>query len=304
MSKAAKAIDVTEELSRAVESGDVEVVARLLPRVVDINARNRHGTTVLMRAARCGHAEIVRLLLEHGADPNVTRNDKFTALALAAFFGHTETVKTLMEFGARTEAVTRCGASAQTWATVRTFAEVARCLDVPTPKTTEPPVVIGVQPQRNSSRRGYFTLGVIATFIVMLCCGFGALVLRKSEAHDLPPVASQPHLPPPPPPAAPPPQVEAKIAEPAPPPPAPEPVASKTAALVRPTIQKIPARTREAKLVTVVTEKPVGEPAERVQTEEPPVVVKPKPKFDPPKPAAISPQIMAPTKKAKVIQWP
>src|ERR1041384_4499293 len=161
MALAARAFDVTDELSRAAEGGDVEEVTRLLPRVVDINARNRHGMTVLMKAAHRGHAEIVRLLLDHGADPNLTRNDKFTALALAAFFGHTETVKTLMEFGARTEAVTRCGASAQTWATVRTFAEVARCLDVPSPKTTAPPMVIGVQPQRSSSRRGYFTLGVI-----------------------------------------------------------------------------------------------------------------------------------------------
>ena len=138
MSAAAKALDVTDEMLRLVESGDVEALACLLPRVVNINARNRHGTTALMRAACCGHAQIVRLLLDHGADPNLTRNDKFTALALAAFFGHTETVKILMEFGARTEAVTRCGASAQTWATARTFAEVARCLDTPPPRTIQP----------------------------------------------------------------------------------------------------------------------------------------------------------------------
>ena len=120
MAVAKRALDVTQDLSHAVESGDVEAVALLLPHVVDLNARNRHGTTVLMRAASCGQAQIVRLLLDHGADPNVMRNDKFTALALAAFFGHTETVKTLMEFGARTEDVTRSGASAQTWATART----------------------------------------------------------------------------------------------------------------------------------------------------------------------------------------
>ena len=90
MSAAAKALDVTDEMLRLVESGDVEALACLLPRVVNINARNRHGATALMRAACCGHAQIVRLLLEHGADPNLTRNDKFTALALAAFFGHTE----------------------------------------------------------------------------------------------------------------------------------------------------------------------------------------------------------------------
>ena len=295
MAAAAKVLDVTDDLSRAVESGDVEEVAYLLPRVVDINARNRHGTTVLMKAARCGHAQVVRLLLEHGADPNVTRNDKFTALALAAFFGHTETVTTLMEFGARTEAVTRSGASAQTWATARTFAEVARCLNTPAPQTTLPL-------QRNSvPRRRFVTLGVIATFILIACCGFGALVLRSSEAHDLPPpVLSQP---------APPPKVELpkveKVAvatpQPEPEPPAP-PVVNAT--LVRPTIKKAAVSRGEAKTVTVVNEKPVEETAEKVQISEPPVVAKPKPQSEAPKPVALSPQIMAPTKKAKVIQWP
>ena len=299
MAVAARTLDGIEELARAAESGDVEKVARLLPRVVDLNARNRHGTTVLMKAAHCGHAQIVRLLLEHGADPNVTRNDKFTALALAAFFGHTETVKTLMEFGARTEAVTRCGASAQTWATARTFAEVARCLNTPAPKPAAEPQP-RIQPQRNVSRRRFATLGVIATVIVIACCGLGALVLRSSEAHDLPPVASQPAPPPPPP------KVEARVTEPEPQPPAPEPVVNgapvptRTASLVRPTIKKTPAPRREEKSVSVLTE----QPAEEVKISEPPAVAKPKPRFDSPKPVVLSPQIMAPTKKAKVIQWP
>ena len=300
MAAAAKTLDVTEALSLAVESGDIEEVARLLPRVVDLNARNRHGTTVLMKAAHCGHAEIVRLLLEHGADPNVTRNDKFTALALAAFFGHTETVKTLMEFGARTEAVTRCGASAQTWATARTFAEVARCLNTPAPKAKPPERAI--QLQRNVSKRRFVALGVIAAFIVIACCGLGAVVLRSSEAHDLPPpVPVQPA------PLPPPPKVEVKVTEPEPQPPAPEPVVneahvvSRTANLVHPTIKKAPSpRREEKKSVSVLTEQPAAE----VQVSEPPVVAKPKPKSDSPKPVALSPQIMAPTKKAKVIQWP
>jgi len=295
MAAAAKVLDVTDDLSRAVESGDVEEVAYLLPRVVDINERNRHGTTVLMKAARCGHAQVVRLLLEHGADPNVTRNDKFTALALAAFFGHTETVTTLMEFGARTEAVTRSGASAQTWATARTFAEVARCLNTPAPTTT-PPL------QRNVSRRRFVTLGVIATFIVISCFGLGALVLRSSEAHDLPPpVSSQPA----PPPKVEPPKVEKVVVatpQPEPEPPAPAPVVNAT--LVRPTIKKAAVSRGEAKTVTVVDEKPVEETAEKVPISEPPVVAKPKPKSEAQKPVALSPQIMAPTKKAKVIQWP
>lgn len=141
---------VTVELLRVAESGDVDELSRLLPRVVDINARNRHGMTALMKAAFFGHEPIVRVLLEHGADPNLRRNDSFTALALAAFFGHGEIVKTLIEFGARTEAVTRAGASARAWARARTYEDVARCLEehappkkpviaiAPTPAPVEP----------------------------------------------------------------------------------------------------------------------------------------------------------------------
>ncbi len=299
MSVAAKALDMTEELSRVVESGDIEALARLLPRVADLNARNRHGTTALMKAASCGHAEIVRLLLEQGADPNQMRNDGFTALALAAFFGHTETVKTLMEFGARTEAVTRSGASARTWATARTFSDVARCLDTPSPK---PRPQAQVPLRRSPSRNRILALGVIASVVLMVCCGVGALVLRSSEARDLPPAPSQPAA------KVEPPKVETAVLtpepepqpEPQPEPPAPKPVVNE--ALVRSTIKKAPVRSREPKIVTVLSEKPVEQPAEKVQVSEPPVVAKPK--FDAPKPTALSSHIIAPTKKAKVIQWP
>src|SRR5215216_3213584 len=118
----------TQDLWRVAESGDVDELARILPRVRDINARNQHGMTALMRAAYHGHGAMVRALLKHGADPNLMRNDRFTALALAAFFGHTETVRTLIEHGAKTEVVTRCGTSAGMWAKARTFEEAARCL--------------------------------------------------------------------------------------------------------------------------------------------------------------------------------
>lgn len=280
--------NVKQELARVVESGDVEAVAHLLPRVADLNARNRHGTTVLMKAAGCGHAQIVRLLLEHGADPNLRRNDKFTALALAAFFGHTETVKTLMEFGARTEDVTRSGASAHTWATARTFSEVARCLDAPGP--------VPIQEQHIPSRNRILVLGVMASSVLIVCFGLGALVLRSSEAHDLPPPTSLP------PQKVEPPKVVEKIATPPPQPepPAPKPVVNDT--LVRPTIKKISAPRSEAKTIPVITEKPVEQPPEKVPISAPIAVAKPK--SDPPRPVPLSPQIIAPTKKAKVIQWP
>lgn len=271
--------DVTEELSRAVESGDAKAVAGLLLRVEDLNARNRHGTTLLMKAACYGDAEIVRLLLVHGADPNVTRNDKFTALALAAFFGHAETVKTLLEFGARTEVVTRSGASAHTWATARTFSDVARCLDTPTLK----PAQTAIQQRGSSSRARILPLGMVAAFVVIVCCGFGVLILRSLEAHDLPPVALQPEPP------TPKPIVVEVSAE-----PEPEPITEN--------VKKVSPPQRKTKSIRVEVEKPVEAPAEKVQISAAPPVAKPK--FDPPKPATLSPEIMAPTKKARVIQWP
>lgn len=130
----------TLDLWRVAESGNVDELASVLPRVRDVNARNEHGVTALMRAAQFGHVKMVRALLEHGADANIKRNDKFTALALAAFFGHTEIVRALMEHGADLQASTRHDTSPQMWATARTFSEVADQLEKPGPAERTAPL--------------------------------------------------------------------------------------------------------------------------------------------------------------------
>ena len=211
----------TRELWRVAESGDMDALAGILSRGTDINARNEHGMTALMRAAHNGHEQIVRALLEHGADPNITRNDRFTALALAAFFGHTETVRILIENGAKTEIVTRSGTSPKMWAKARTFTEAARCFEQPKPVVPAvvvpvaatkpaPPVVVKTlkdPPEiwdlvhevpkgdfkarsafvsRIKSMNRAFTLGAFAALLLVVACGVGALVLRSSQARNLP----------------------------------------------------------------------------------------------------------------------
>ena len=57
------ATEVTAELLCVAESGDIDELRRLLPRVDDVNARNRHGMTALMKAAFFGHEPVVRVLL-------------------------------------------------------------------------------------------------------------------------------------------------------------------------------------------------------------------------------------------------
>jgi uncharacterized protein len=220
-----------EELWRVAETGDVDELVPIFLHGVDINARNKHGMTALMRAAYCGHEQMVRTLLQHGADPNVSRNDKFTALALAAFFGHTGTVRILIEHGAKKEVITRCGASAQTWAIARTFEEAARYLASPKPAPAavpapapaavftpapapapapsirtlkDPPEIWDLVHEvprgfnarsvfitRLKSMKTSFALRVAAVLLVSAACVLGLILRRGSQAHSLP---SQPSV--------------------------------------------------------------------------------------------------------------
>ena len=205
----------TKELWRVAESGDVDELSRLFSNGAHVNARNKHGMTPLMKAASEGHARMVRALLERGADPNSARNDKFTALALAAFFGHTETVKILIKHGARTEVLTRCGASAETWAIRRTFVEAARCLETRAPKPAPAPAPVAAAPaaiktlkdppeiwdlvhevprgfnarsafvSRLKSMRTSFALRVAAVVVGIAACVVSVMVFRGSQARSL-----------------------------------------------------------------------------------------------------------------------
>jgi len=332
------------ELLRVAESGDVDELLRLLPRVDDINARNRHGMTALMKAAFFGHEPMVRTLLEHGADPNLTRNDRFTALALAAFFGHGETVKTLIEFGARTEAVTRAGASAQTWAKVRTFDEVARCLETHAPKPVRatptpvwhPPTPVAVAPlevktlkdppeiwdlvhevprsfnprsafvSRITSMNRTFALSACVVVVLLVGVGVGVLRLRNSQTRSLPAAEIPPIA------------AEKSVSSP--------PVTQ--AVVENPTVEVVNANharavpnkarlwIRQSRTLPVVTEAPVEIVESKVESKEAPAVATPQ--FESPKPVApavktnpnagLSPHVIAPPKsappKGKVIQWP
>jgi len=332
--------DGAAELWRVAESGDLDELLRLLPRVNDINARNRHGMTALMKAAFVGHEPVVRALLEHGADPNLTRNDKFTALALAAFFGHAETVKTLIEYGARTEAVTRGGASARTWAIARTFDDVARCLESHTPKqvrlvptpmpaTPRPVAVVAAEVKmlkdppeiwdlvkeaprsfdprsafvsRIMSMKKTFAVGACAAVLLIVGCSVGALMLRSSQPRGLPQEI----------PAAPvaasetvssPQQTQAVVETP------PVEVVNDNHARAVPNRGRL--MIRQPRAPAVVSDTPV----EEVQSREAPAVATPQ--FESPKPApavrsnpnaALSPHLITGSKtappKGKVIQWP
>jgi hypothetical protein len=210
---ARKQVRPDEELWVVADSGDVDELARVFAMGAHVNARNKHGMTALMKAAYHGHARMVRALLEHGADPNLARHDKFTALAIAAFFGHTEIVKILIEYGAKVEVIAGGGASAQTWATRRTYLETASCLNsrapapalVPAPVPAAAPTVIRTlkdPPEiwdlvheaprsfnatsafvsRLTSKKTTLPFLIAAVVVVSTVCVVGALMLKGIQA--------------------------------------------------------------------------------------------------------------------------
>lgn len=340
-----------QELWRVAEAGDVDELGQIFSRGVDVDARNKHGMTALMRAAYHGHGPMVRALLERGANPNLARNDKFTALALAAFFGHTESVTILIEHGAKTEVITRCGASAQMWATARTFEDAARCLQshspaptrsapvparapVPAPAPSAPLVIKTLKeppeiwdlvhevPRNFNPRSAFFSrlksmktslaFRIAAGIVVSAACVIGVLVLKGSEAHNLPaqPPASQS-------------VVASEVSAPA----KSENTNTESTVAETPEVAEFShhsaapvgndTRSRKVKLLTRQTRvrsTPVEEPVPAVKSNEVPAAPAPasSPRVETRNAgkanAALSPQLIAPAKnappKGKVIQWP
>jgi ankyrin repeat protein len=84
----------------ATEKRDYNMVKLLLEKGADVNARDIDGYTALMYVAYNGNLEIAKLLLEHGADVNARDKDKWTALMIAGIQKKADIVELLRKHGA------------------------------------------------------------------------------------------------------------------------------------------------------------------------------------------------------------
>lgn len=96
--------------------GDTEIVAMLLEKGDDVNAKDDSGWTALIVASFYGHPEMVEMLLNNGSDVNAKNNDGYTALIMASERGRPEIVSILLANGADVNATDDNGYTSLMWA--------------------------------------------------------------------------------------------------------------------------------------------------------------------------------------------
>ncbi|KAI3926262.1 hypothetical protein MKW98_028398 [Papaver atlanticum] len=92
------------------EGGGLEVCKYLIETLkLDLDSKDRIGTTPLHHATMKGHLEIVRYLLEKGANPEASDDKNATSLHFAALSGDTKIITLLLSRGVRVDVASMSG---------------------------------------------------------------------------------------------------------------------------------------------------------------------------------------------------
>jgi len=110
-------------------AGNVQAVKEHLAKGIDVDAKNKDGSTALHIASLLGQYEVAELLIQKGADVNTKGNDGATSLHAAAFLGQYREAKLLLENGVNANTRKNDGATAidvlnLDWRTTQFFAQM------------------------------------------------------------------------------------------------------------------------------------------------------------------------------------
>eukprot|EP01087_Luapelamoeba_hula_P015003 TRINITY_DN4450_c1_g1_i1.p1 TRINITY_DN4450_c1_g1~~TRINITY_DN4450_c1_g1_i1.p1 ORF type:complete len:653 (+),score=142.19 TRINITY_DN4450_c1_g1_i1:134-2092(+) len=112
INKATKVDNDASPLYIACDGNRTDIVRLLIERcgeTLDLEKRNKNGSTGLYAASQFGHLEIVQVLIEAGANVNTTRVTGATPLMISILYGHTDIAKALLDAGALLDAVANDG---------------------------------------------------------------------------------------------------------------------------------------------------------------------------------------------------
>jgi ankyrin repeat protein len=124
-----KGIPFTEEaFLKEVSSGRKEHVEMFARAGMDINAKDKDGSTALMIAAEKVDLAMAQLLIEHGADVNSKNVDGYTALMYVAYKGNLAMAELLIKSKADIDVQDKDGWTALRYASVQGRKEMAELL--------------------------------------------------------------------------------------------------------------------------------------------------------------------------------
>jgi ankyrin repeat protein len=118
-------------LTAACQSGHIAIVELLLSHKVDIESKDRFGSTGLIRAVRQGHLDCVVCLLRHKADVNAVGENGTTALITCALEHHINSIyigRALLLAGADVNYRGEGGSTALLHAADKGFADLVKLL--------------------------------------------------------------------------------------------------------------------------------------------------------------------------------
>lgn len=302
-------------LMRAALDGHEGMVRALLEFGADPNITRNDKFTALALAAFFGHTETVRILIENGAKTEIVTRSGTSPKMWATARTFTEAAR-CFEQRPRPVAVPAPVAAPAPVAVPPRPVAVPRPVVVKTLK--DPPEIwdlVREEPRgfnarsafvaRIKSKQRTFAIGACAALLLMIACGVGALVLRNSQARNLPAEV---------------PQIQTQADTTVSPPvnvetPAPvAPAAETEEFLSAHAVKKAPVK-RQPRRYPVVDQNVIEVEPSREVPAAPAVVANPqveKPRTDSPAksstPSTLSPQLITPAKsappKGKVIQWP
>lgn len=117
-----------ERLLVAATKGDLEEARKAITEQVDLNRKDKNGSTALMLAARGGHEELVDLLISAGALVNTKSSYGVTALMEGVSTGKMEIVKKLIDAKAEVNAELSVGGTALCIAANFGYADIVKLL--------------------------------------------------------------------------------------------------------------------------------------------------------------------------------
>jgi len=115
-----KGLPFTQEaFLKEVRAGNREHAELFIKAGMDINARDKDGSTALMVTSEKGDSEMAQLLIQNGADVNAKNIDGYTPLMYVAYKGNLEIAELLIKNKADVSAKDKDGWTALRYASIQ-----------------------------------------------------------------------------------------------------------------------------------------------------------------------------------------